>query len=214
MLASVMAMNALSAYTLTFPEERAVLIREQASSLYDIVPYFFGKIIGEFPFSLPYPLILILMTYWVVPFAESVSAFFILFISLIIAYQAGSGYALLLGVFMSDRESLINIAPLLQMPLMMLSGFAVDLDEIVPVLWPFQWISSMKYSYNIGIKNEFRKNDKLAYMFDGKLMDTETIIEMTGADLGIGVSFGCLIAVYVGFSLIALIGLLYTAKRV
>ena len=214
MLASVMAMTALSIYSLTFPEERAVLVREQASSLYDVVPYFFGKIIGEFPFSLPNPIILILMLYWVVPFAASVSAFFILFICMIVTYQAGTGYAILLGAFMTDRESLINIAPLLQIPLMMLSGFGVDLDNVVPILWPFQWISTMKYSYNIEIQNEFRKNDKLGYVFDGHLMDMETIIEMTGADIGIGVSFACLVAVYVGFSLIALIGLIYTTKRV
>ena len=207
-------MGALSIYALTYPEERAVLIREQASSLYDIVPYFFGKVIGEIPFSLSSPIILILMVYWVVPFANSASAFFILLACLIVAYQTGSSYALLLGVFMTDRESLINIAPLLNVPLMMLSGFGVDLDKVVPILWPFQYISTMKYSYNIEIYNEFKKNDKLAYVFDGYPVDIDTIIDMTGVDIEIGLSFVCLIAVYVGFMAIALVGLLYTARRV
>lgn len=77
MLASTMVMGASSHYVLSFPEERAVLVREQASSLYDVPPYFLGKVIGEIPFSIHQPLILTIMVYWVVPLAASVKAFFI-----------------------------------------------------------------------------------------------------------------------------------------
>ena len=209
-----MVMSSLSYYVLSFPEERAVLVREQASSLYDVSPYFFAKVIAEIPFSLPHPLIMILLVYWFVPLAASVKAFFILFASMVLEYQAGSSYSLLLGAFITDRESLINIAPLIQMPLMMLSGFFVDLDEVVPVLWPFQWISMLKYTFNIQLRNEFENNDKLNIMSDGKPMTTEVLLDMSGVDMGITSSFLCLLAVYIGFLLIALGGLIFTTKRV
>lgn len=77
MLASTMAMGASSHYVLSFPEERAVLVREQASSLYDVPPYFLGKIIGEIPFSIHQPVILLVMVYWIVPLASSTKAFFL-----------------------------------------------------------------------------------------------------------------------------------------
>ena len=78
MLSSTMVMGSLSHYVLSFPEERAVLVREQASSLYEVPPYFFAKVVGEMPFSIHQPLILTVMLYWVVPFAATTKAFFIM----------------------------------------------------------------------------------------------------------------------------------------
>ena len=64
--------------TLTVPEERAVFMREQASSLYDAGPYFFAKVLAEFPFSLVDPLILSLLMYWLVGFnTTDASKFFV-----------------------------------------------------------------------------------------------------------------------------------------
>lgn len=60
------------------PEERAVFMREQASSLYDVAPYFFSKILAELPFSLINPILFTLMTYWLVGFnTTDCSKFFI-----------------------------------------------------------------------------------------------------------------------------------------
>jgi hypothetical protein len=63
------------------PEEKAVLMREQASSMYDVPPYFFAKVIAEIPFSLPTPIVIILVTYWAIPLNSSPGAFFILCIT-------------------------------------------------------------------------------------------------------------------------------------
>jgi len=215
MLASAMAMGALSHYVLSFPEERAVLVREQASSLYDIPPYFFAKILGEIPFTLHQPFILLLLLNWTVPLAAGAASFFIQFGAMVLTYQTGAAYALLVGAFITDRESLINIGPMLNMPLMMLSGFFVNLNNVVPVLWPFQWISSLKYAFNIMLRVEFEKNTKIEYIFgDGPTQDTEKLISDVGVDLKLSTAFICLASLYVGFLVLALIGLMFTTKRV
>eukprot|EP00826_Nyctotherus_ovalis_P005864 TRINITY_DN11337_c0_g1_i5.p2 TRINITY_DN11337_c0_g1~~TRINITY_DN11337_c0_g1_i5.p2 ORF type:complete len:138 (-),score=23.91 TRINITY_DN11337_c0_g1_i5:206-619(-) len=135
-----------------------------------------------------------------------------------IAYQSGAAYALLVGAFITDRESLINIGPLLNMPLMMLSGFFVNLDDVVPVLWPFQWISSLKYTFNIMLRTEFERNDDLKYeIVEGgvtRYPDTDELLDQVGVDLSLGTSFGCLVALYVGFLVLALIALMFTTRRV
>ena len=101
------------------------------------------------------------------------------------------------------------------MPLMMLSGFFVDLVKVVPLLWPFQWISTLKYAGKIMFRNEFEDNNKLNIMgCDGNIINTNTILEYVGVDLKMGVSFICLIALYILFLLIALCGLIFTTKRV
>eukprot|EP00826_Nyctotherus_ovalis_P023141 TRINITY_DN1780_c0_g1_i11.p1 TRINITY_DN1780_c0_g1~~TRINITY_DN1780_c0_g1_i11.p1 ORF type:complete len:674 (-),score=180.39 TRINITY_DN1780_c0_g1_i11:236-2257(-) len=218
MMASTMAMGALSHYVLSFPEERAVLIREQASSLYDVTPYFFAKVLGEMPFSIHTPLVLLLLLYWIVPLAGSVKAFFIQYAVMFLAYQSGAAYALLVGAFISDRQSLINIGPLLNIPLMMLSGFFVNLDDVVPVLKPFQWISSLKYTFNIMLRTEFENNSDIDYIIyeNGVPIhpDKEYFLDLAGVDMGYGGAFGGLAGVYAGFLVLAWLGLLYTTRKV
>lgn len=217
MLASIMSMGASSHYVLSFPEERAVLIREQASSLYDVAPYFLAKVVGEMPFSLHQPLVLLFLVYWTIPLAGTVGAFFVQYAAMFLAYQTGAAYALLTGAFITDRESLVNIGPLINIPLMMLSGFFVNLDDVVPVLKPFQWISSLKYTFNIMLRNEFEKNDELEYVFTENGVEnkptTGELLDMSGVDLSYGEAFGGLIGLYVGFLILALLGLMYTTRR-
>jgi hypothetical protein len=38
------------------------------------------------------------------------------------------------------------------LPLMLLSGWMVKIDGGATVLWPFQWISSIKYGFNLLVK--------------------------------------------------------------
>ena len=53
---------------LLVPEERAVFMREQASSLYDVSPYFLGKILADLPFSILDSVVLSVIVYWAIGF--------------------------------------------------------------------------------------------------------------------------------------------------
>ncbi len=46
------------------PEERAVFMREQASSLYSVSAYFLGKIMSEFPFNFLFPVLTAVIVYF------------------------------------------------------------------------------------------------------------------------------------------------------
>ena len=100
------------------PEERAVLVREQASSLYEVPAYFFAKVLGEIPFSFQGPVVISLMLYWTVPFREGADHYFILctlkliiVVTMFLVYHVGASYSLLIGSLITDRESLISISP-------------------------------------------------------------------------------------------------------
>ncbi len=56
---------------LIVPEERAVFMREQASSLYDVSPYFFSKILADLPFAILDVMVFVLMMYWLVGYNTS-----------------------------------------------------------------------------------------------------------------------------------------------
>ena len=90
MLYSNMVMGSLSHYVLSFPEERAVLVREQASSFYAVPPYLLVKVIASITFSIHHSLLMILLIYWIVPLAASAKAIFILMTTMFLTYRSGS----------------------------------------------------------------------------------------------------------------------------
>ena len=96
---------------------------------------------------------------------------------------------------------------------MMFSGFYVRLSEILPILWPFQWISVMKYTFNILLRNEFIGNDKIDVRVNGVRQDPKDIIEDIGANIDIWVAFLCLIGLYILFLGISLLLLTINTKR-
>ena len=98
---------------------------------------------------------------------------------------------------------------------MMLSGFFVNLDGVIPILWPFQWISSLKYAFTILMRNEFEDNVEIRVPNNegGYFYGTELMKEVN-VTLRMDVSFICLVGVYVLFLVIALIGLMVTTRRV
>jgi len=64
---------------LKVPEERAVFMRDQASSLYGVSPYFISRILCEIPFVIIDTLLLGLISYWAVGLNNSDSSKFLIF---------------------------------------------------------------------------------------------------------------------------------------
>jgi hypothetical protein len=104
------------------PEERAVFMREQASSLYDISSYYFAKVLAEIPYGMVNPVIISVIIYWLVPLNTDKPTAVVIYsminldlfnivVSMLVGYQAGSAYALFVGSLVTNRELLININP-------------------------------------------------------------------------------------------------------
>lgn len=58
--------------TNTFQGERPVFLREQANQMYDVVPYYLAKIIGDIPGFLIVPTIFCAITYFLMGFNDNV----------------------------------------------------------------------------------------------------------------------------------------------
>jgi ABC-type multidrug transport system ATPase subunit len=140
---------------LIFPEERAVFLREQASSLYSISAYFVGKVLAELPLNLFTPLLGFLICFWSWDM-NSVHRynFWLNLLAMELMYLAGTGYGLVLGSIVSDRSVMIALLPVVTMPMLLLSGFFVDIGTGKHIMWLLQFISPCKYIFTIGMRNE------------------------------------------------------------
>ena len=104
------------------PEERAVLLRDQASSLYGLLPYFLSKIVAELPLNVLSPVYALLLGQWLFGLNDARDYNFwinstalckYVVFNMILMYLAACGYGIVAGAVMADRDGLINLIPVL-----------------------------------------------------------------------------------------------------
>jgi ATP-binding cassette subfamily G (WHITE) protein 1 len=153
-------MESIQNVVLVFPEERAVFLREQASSLYDISAYFLGKIIAELPFNLFTPLLSLLIIFWSWHLNNvHTYNFWVNLINMELMYVTGCGYGLIIGVLVADRTVLVATLPVVMLPLLLFSGFFVSITKDVHIMWLLHYLSPCKYGFGIGARVSLSSNN-------------------------------------------------------
>jgi hypothetical protein len=83
---------------LTFQTERPVFLREQANRMYNVVPYYFGKVIVDMPIVGLCSMIFVCMLYFGVGLTVTANQFFIFFAACYLTGEVASS----LGYFVSS----------------------------------------------------------------------------------------------------------------
>ena len=88
---------------LIFPDERPVFLREIGSDMYSVSPYFFAKIISEFPASVLIPVLYGCICYFSIGLNGTATKFFMFIFILFMLYSAAGAYGLILSVIFTDK---------------------------------------------------------------------------------------------------------------
>lgn len=106
---SIFMQNAMGSLGL-FQAERPVFLREYASQMYGVLPYYFGKTTVELPVLLAIPIIPLLITYWALGFATDAELFFKLFLTFAILVQSASSMGYVLSTLFTNFETAALVA--------------------------------------------------------------------------------------------------------
>lgn len=137
---------------LTFTSERPVFIREKASNMYGIMPYFLSKTLIEVPVILTTNTVALLLTYW--SLALQGNFFAILLAFFLIAFAATST-ALMAASMVADAKQAMEAAPGLFVPQILFAGFFIKMDLVPPFARWIQYICSLKWGMNLILIAEF-----------------------------------------------------------
>ena len=87
---------------------------------------------------------------------EDASHFFIYYgYSLLLMWSAtGMGFAG--GAFVSNKNLAVMLTPVMVLPLILVAGFFVNQNNMIPVTYPFEYISMFKYAYQVFTLNEYK----------------------------------------------------------
>ena len=147
--------NAIQNVILIFPDERPVFLREVNNNMYKTGPYFWAKVISELPFSILTPTIFGSIVYYLIGLNPGASRFGTFLLILILAYNASSGYSLIISASFSDKQLAVTLTPVLIIPFMLFAGFFVSASNIPWFLKEFEYLSIFKYGYQALMRNQF-----------------------------------------------------------
>jgi ABC-type multidrug transport system ATPase subunit/ABC-type multidrug transport system permease subunit len=140
-------MNAIQNVILIFPDERPVFLREVNNNMYKVGPYFWAKITSELPFSIMMPSTFGCIAYFAVGLNPGANHFFVYLLTLILIYNASSGYSLIISAIFSNKQVAVTLTPVLIVPFMLFAGFFVASSSIPIWLREFEYLSIFKYGY-------------------------------------------------------------------
>ena len=159
-------MNAIQNVILIFPDERPVFLREVNNNMYKVGPYFWAKVSSELPFSIMMPSVFGCIVYWTVGLNPGVGHFFTFLLTLILIYNASSGYSLIISASFANKQVAVTLTPVLIIPFMLFAGFFVASSSIPVWLREFEYLSIFKYGYQALMRNEFHNNPRFPCALD------------------------------------------------
>lgn len=195
---------------LSFPLERPVFLREYSSNMYSVSAYFLSKTAVEVTVTLVQNLALFLITYWVLGLRGN---FFELVLATWLMAISSASMALWIGCTVSTPSSAVQLAPAISVPQILFSGLFVKSDQLPGYLRWVQYGCSLKYAINLLCISEY---GDLSVPVPGAAAYEGTSF-LKGQDINKDDSWiyiVVLLAIFVGFRLLAVFALKSKAKYV
>ncbi|WJX46201.1 hypothetical protein P8452_33023 [Trifolium repens] len=191
----------------TFPEDRAMIIKERSSCMYRLSSYFIASNVIDLPVQLFMPTIFITITYWMGGLKANASNFFqTLSVSLLYALVSQSIGQAISAVLIKNPRLVVTVGSVVMTLLVLTNGYFVqNMPEFI------SWIKYLSHSYyynKLLLGSQFKNDDIYSCGQNVTcLVGNYPTIKHVGLD-NQGLSVAILVAMLVGYRLIAYFALM------
>lgn len=140
----------------TFPQERAMLVKERSSDMYQLTAYFLSRTLSDIPMEWLLPIIFLLISYWMAALWVNAGTFFLTLGAVLLTISAAQGCGFLIGALVMDVKKGTTIASVVLLTFMLCGGYY--LQSIPAWIGWIKYISFTFYSYRLVIRLQYRKN--------------------------------------------------------
>jgi ATP-binding cassette subfamily G (WHITE) protein 1 len=119
----------------TFPIERNVFAREQADGAYSTKTYFAAKSTVDLPFQCFFSSLFAVIFFHLIGFAGGLEGFCVFWGAVVLMANVGAGIGFMISGATGDVSVSLSVAPGIFMPMMLFSGFLVNLENVTWALW-------------------------------------------------------------------------------
>jgi ABC-type multidrug transport system permease subunit len=190
-----------------FLEERNLFLREYASKTYGVLPYFISKTVVDIPLFVFIPLLYSQIVYYGTGITIAFGRVLIFNLTLICLVFANTSFGLFIGSAFTKEGIAVAMGPFCIMPMIIFSGFLVNLDTVYVWLRWIQYLSPIRYAMEILVRNEFDDNDKYDRV-------GESLADELGYKIGLKNCFIILISIGVALRFLALVALRLGIRKV
>jgi ABC-type multidrug transport system ATPase subunit len=201
----------------SFPSERAVYLKERASRMYRVEPYYITKGVSEFPGLIFFPLVFSVIVYWMIGLNSGADRFFLFVVIVVETSFISNSIGLMISATVRSEAVAQAIAPVVLIVFLLFGGFYVNTANIPPYFIWLEWISFVKYGFNGLMRNEM---EGLTFTCNPSspnacLSTGEDVLALYGLDdpeISVGTSIIALAICIVVFRFLGYLGLKYVAK--
>jgi len=144
-----------SSITVFLTAERPVFNRERGAKAYRVTSYYIAKAIADLPGSIIFPLIMAVISYWMVNLNPSAGRFFIFLLITALTSICASSIGMLIGSIAPTIDVATALTPVVMTLAMLFGGFYIQVSNLPKwLVWAY-WTSIFHFSYEAYILNEF-----------------------------------------------------------
>lgn len=139
----------------SFPSEQALFVRERNEGLYSTKMYFAAKSIADAPLQIFFPFLFAAILYYIAGFTSEFGSFLKFSLAVVAQANCGAAMGFLVSGATGDVQMSLSLAPVTFLPMMLLSGFLVNFENLT---WALRWLSFFNpfmYCFSMLMQNEF-----------------------------------------------------------
>ncbi|XP_018626010.1 ABC transporter G family member 22-like isoform X1 [Nicotiana tomentosiformis] len=143
----------LFAAIFTFPQERAMLVKERSVNMYKLSAYFVARITTDLLLDLVLPVIFLVIVYFMVGLKLTFPAFSLTLVTVLLSIIAAQGLGLAIGAAFMDVKKATTFASVTLMTFMLSGGFFVQ--EVPRFISWVRYISINYHTYRLLLKIQY-----------------------------------------------------------
>lgn len=142
----------------TFPQERAMLIKERSSGMYRLSTYFLARTAADLPMELALPTAFVVIIYWMGGLDPHLSTFILSLLVVLYSVLVAQSLGLTIGaILMDDLKQATTLASVTTLVFLIAGGYYIQ--QIPPFILWLKYLSYSFYCYKLLLGVHFHPDD-------------------------------------------------------
>ncbi|XP_020696495.1 ABC transporter G family member 14 [Dendrobium catenatum] len=141
----------------TFPQERAMLLKERASGMYRLSSYFMARTVGDLPMELALPTAFTFIFYWMGGLDPRPASFLLSLLVVLYSVLVAQSLGLAFGAILMEVKQATTLASVTTLTFLIAGGYYVQ--HIPPFIVWLKYLSYSFYCFKLLVGVQFRPND-------------------------------------------------------
>lgn len=141
----------------TFPQERAMLIKERSSGMYRLSSYFLARTAGDLPMELALPTAFVIIIYWMGGLRPDPASFILSLLVVLLSVLVSQSLGLAFGAILMDVKQATTMASVTTLVFLIAGGYYIQ--QIPPFIIWLKYLSFSFYCYKLLLGVQFTDQD-------------------------------------------------------